>query len=159
VDQDVLGLDVAVDDPVPVRVVQRVRHVAGDAHGFLDTELTLPAQLVTQRLAVNERHDVEQKSVGRAGVEQGQDVGMLERRRGLDLLDEPLGAEDRRQLGPQHLDRDLPVVLQVLGQIHRRHPTLAEVTFEAIAVGQGGGEAARDLGHGARVLGCLPCSV
>ena len=30
-EQDVLGLDVAVDHPVPVGVAQRVRHLARDA--------------------------------------------------------------------------------------------------------------------------------
>src|SRR5574339_160359 len=46
------------------------------------------------------------------------DVGVLEVGGGLDLGEEPLGPDDRGQLGPQHLDGDLAVVPKVLGPIH-----------------------------------------
>ena len=36
VEQNVLGLDVAMDHAVPVRVVERVGHLARDPHGFVD---------------------------------------------------------------------------------------------------------------------------
>jgi hypothetical protein len=35
----------------------------------------------------------------------------------------------------------LAVVLRVFGEIHRRHPSRAELALEAIAAGEGGGEA------------------
>jgi hypothetical protein len=40
---------------------------------------------------------------------------VLQRRRRLDLLHEPIAAEHGRQLGAQHLQRDLAIVLQILG--------------------------------------------
>ena len=57
-----------------------------------------------------------------------------------DLLQEPLGAEDRGQLRAQDLDGDLAVVLEVLRQVHRGHAALAQLPLDAVAVGEGGGE-------------------
>jgi hypothetical protein len=37
----------------------------------------------------------------------------------------------------QHLEGDGPVVLQVVGEIHRRHAPAAELALEAVAVGEG----------------------
>ena len=67
---------------------------------------------------------------------------MLEVGGGLDLTEEPLGADDRGQFGPQHLEGHLAVVLQVLRQVHRGHAAGAELPLDAVAVGEGGGEAA-----------------
>ena len=39
------------------------------------------------------------------------------------------------QLGVQDLDGDLAVVLQVLGEVDGGHAALAELAFEAVAVG------------------------
>ena len=48
---DVLGLDVAVDHPLAVRVVERSRHLTGDVDRFTQAELAFGAQPVAQRLA------------------------------------------------------------------------------------------------------------
>ena len=56
---------------------------------------------------------------------QRQDVRVLEIGGGLDLAQEPLGADHRGQLGAQDLDRDLAVVLEVLREVHRGHAALA----------------------------------
>ncbi len=74
-------------------------------------------------------------------------MGMLEIGRGSDLLDESLGPEDGRQLGPQHLHRHLPMVLQVLGEVDRRHPTATEFALDLVAVGEGGFEAVELIRH------------
>ena len=58
VQQDVLGLDVAVDDAVPVGVVERGGDLGGDPDGVGDRELLLATQPVAQRLPVHERHHV-----------------------------------------------------------------------------------------------------
>ena len=66
---------------------------------------------------------------------------------GLDLAEEALPADGGRELGLEHLDRDLAAVLQVLGEVHRRHPALAELALDAIAVRQGRGETRDTLRH------------
>jgi len=70
VEQNVLGLDVAVNHAMPMRVVERVSHLACDAHRFVDAKLRLAIQLVANRLALDEGHDVEQEAVSGAGVEE-----------------------------------------------------------------------------------------
>ena len=60
---------------------------------------------------------------------------------------EPLGAEHRGELGPQHLERDLAVVPEVVREVDGRHAAGAELALDAVAVRQGPLEAAEELGH------------
>ena len=72
---------------------------------------------------------------------------MLELRGGGDLLHEAVGAQDGGQLGLEDLDGHLAVVLEVLGQVDRGHPALAQLPLDAVAVRQGGGQAIGSLAH------------
>ena len=56
------------------------------------------------------------------------------------LFEEPLGAEDGSQLGPQNFHRHLAVVLEVCGEINRGHTASAEFLLDSVAVGEGGFE-------------------
>src|SRR3954470_9551580 len=49
-EEDVLGLDVAVNDAVPVRVVERAGDLAGDSQRVVDRELPLAIQSRAKRL-------------------------------------------------------------------------------------------------------------
>ncbi len=77
--------------------------------------------------------------------------GVLEIGGGRDLLHEPFGPEDSRQLRSQYFDRHLALVLQVLGQVDRRHAAFAEVAFDLVAVGEGGREPGGYLRHQAKL--------
>jgi len=46
---------------------------------------------------------------------------------------EAIYPHDCRQLGLQDLERDLPLVLQVVGQVDGRHPALAELPQDPVA--------------------------
>ena len=70
----------------------------------------LAVQPVAETLPLDERHHVEEEAVRLAGIEERQDMRMLQRRRGLDLGEEPLGADHRGQFGAQHLEGDVAVV-------------------------------------------------
>jgi hypothetical protein len=94
VQQDVLGLDVPVDHPMPMRVVERVGHLTGDPHRVVHRKLLLPDEPRAEALALDERHDVEHHPCGLARVEQAEDVGVLQVGGGLDLAQEPLRAQD-----------------------------------------------------------------
>ena len=63
---------------------------------------------------------------------------MLQVGGGLDLLQKPLGADDRGELGAKHLDGDLAIVPLILGQVHRRHATGTECPLDRVAIGEGG---------------------
>jgi hypothetical protein len=146
-----------------VRVLQRVRYVSGNLHRLVDAELLLAIELLPQRFPFYIRHDVKQEpsiaAVCRcraAAVVQRQNVRVLESRRGLDFLQEPVGAEHGPEFGPQHLQRNLAVVFQILGKIDGGHASFAESTLDAVTVGKGSGEALGDFSHALRRS---PCSV
>jgi hypothetical protein len=63
-------------------------------------------------------------------------MGMLQVGGGLDFLEEPVDPDHRAELGAEHLDRDLAGMPEVLGQIHHRHPALAQLPLESVAVTQ-----------------------
>lgn len=75
---------------------------------------------------------------------------MLQRCRERDLLEEALGPELRGELGAQQLERDPPAMLQILGQIHRRHAARTQLTLDAIAIGERGAEGLVDHWEGVR---------
>ncbi len=114
--------------------------------GVFNSELLFPLQLVFQRLALDVGHDVVQEAFCFTGVDQCQDVGMIELGRDLDLVEEPLGANDRSQLRSENLHRDLAVMLRVPGEVHRCHTPSADLPLDGIAVDEGGFEAV-DVGH------------
>ncbi len=58
---------------------------------------------------------------------------MLEVGRRLDLGQEPLGTDYRCEFGLEDLERDFPLVLQVVREIDRRHPALTEFGLDAVA--------------------------
>ena len=145
VQQDVLGLDVSVNDAVPVRVVECIGDFPRNANGFVHAELRLAVQLLADRLALDVGHHVEQERVRRSRIEERQNVRMLQRRRRLDLHQESVGAEHRGEFRLQHLDRDLAIVFQIFGEIDRSHAAGAELALDAVAARKGGGEAGSDL--------------
>ena len=68
---------------------------------------------------------------------QRQDVRVLQISGGLDLGEETLSTYDSGQLRLQHLERDLSLVLQVVGEVHRGHPALTDLTLDAVAALEG----------------------
>jgi len=135
--QDVRRLDVAVDDTVGVRILERRGHVRGDPDCLVDRELVFAIETVPQRLPVHEWHDVPEEAVRPARVEQGQNVRVLKVGRRLDLGEEALGADRRRELGSEHLHGHRPAMLLVAGEIDRRRATRSELALDSIAPREG----------------------
>jgi hypothetical protein len=136
--EDVLGLDVSVDDAALVRVLQRVRHLARQLHRVVHRELPLSLEPSAERLALHERHHVVQLPVCAAGIEQRQDVRVLERRGKLDLLEESLWPEHRTELRVQDLDCHLPAVPNVLRQVHGGHAAASELALDVVTAREHG---------------------
>ena len=110
-------------------------------------KLARPRQAVPERLALDVGHDIVEEAVGVAGVEEAEDVRVLQPGRDLDFPGKPVGAEGGGQLGAQHLDRHLAVMLQVLGEVDGGHAALTEFPDDAIASGQRGSQSVVCVGH------------
>jgi hypothetical protein len=52
----------------------------------------------------------------------------------------------------EHFDRDLPIVFDVMSEIHGRHAALTELALDAIPLGQGAAKAGRSVGNSASYL-------
>jgi ABC-type phosphonate transport system ATPase subunit len=66
-DEHVVGLDVAVQHALLMRVRQRVDDVAQQAHGVGNRQLALAGELGAKRLALDEGHGVVEEIAGTAG--------------------------------------------------------------------------------------------
>ena len=73
---------------------------------------------------------------------------MLEVRGGFDFSEESLCTHHCSQLGLQDLERDVAVVLEVFSEVDRSHPTLTDLTLDAVAAFQRSVEA----GDGVRAV-------
>src|SRR2546428_13379030 len=96
-----------------MRVRRRVRARLGDRQGLRLRERApgWPLEPLAQRAAVDVRHDVIEETARFARIVQGEDVRMLQPRGDLNLLQEALRAEERRQAREQDFEGDGAVML------------------------------------------------
>src|SRR5262245_27044966 len=96
--QNVLRLDVAMDDALPVRVVERGGHLPREVERLIDAELFVTTEPVAQRFAAHERQDVIGKSACHPGVDEREDVRVMELRADPYLVQEPVDTEQGGEL-------------------------------------------------------------
>ena len=65
-----------------------------------------------------------------------------------DLREEALATEHRGELRTQDLERDLPVVLHVLGEVDGGHAAAPELALEGVAITEDVGQCGHHVGHG-----------
>ena len=124
--KDVLGLDVAVDDPLLVGSREPLRNLPGDVERPPRRERAV-RHGHPERLALEELADGEPEAALVADVEEREDVGMREGGNRLRL-----GREARERLGVarqllgQHLDRDLALEPRVPRAVDLAHAAGAE---------------------------------
>jgi len=134
VQQDVFGLDVAMDDAVMMRVIQGAGDLPRDGQRFIDAELLLTVQLAAQRLSPDVGLDIPEESVRLPRVDEGEDVRMIQAGGDLHFIEKSLGAELGGDLGPQHLEGDFTVVLQLAREKNGRHAARAELALDGVAI-------------------------
>ena len=149
VEQDVLGLHVAVNDPLAMGVVQRIGRLAGEPERPAERDAPLGDEQVAQGAAFDVRGDVIKEAVRLARVVQRQQVGMMEPRGHLDLAQKALGAEHLGEPLLQHLERDRAVVPEVAREVDDGHTAVAHLALDRIAAGQGGLESVQQVEHAA----------
>src|SRR6185503_18450603 len=104
-----------MDDALAVRVIERTGNTRGDANRIVDRQLAFAIESGPERLASHVWHDVEDDALGRPGIEERDDPRVLQGCGGRDLCEEPVGAEQRSDLGMDDLERDLSLVPKILG--------------------------------------------
>ncbi len=133
VEQDVRRLDVAVHEPVAVRGVERAAELGDDVRRALGVQVVLRAHERAQVGAVDVAHDDEQDVVDLARVVHRDDVGMLDRGRGLGLRDEAL--TEIRVVGERrcdHLQRDGSLEPELRRAVHDAHPPAPGQAVDAV---------------------------
>ena len=133
VDEDVLRLQVAMDDPVLVRELRAGEDLADDLERLADREPA--ADQVLERCALDVLHRDEVPTVGLAAVVHADDVLVLHPRGRLGLAAEAL--DELGVLGEalvQELQRDPALEHLVVGEPHVRHPAAAEAGDEHVAI-------------------------
>ena len=118
---------------------------AGDLDGVGDRlghrQAAEAADAVLQRLALDVLEDDVRRVVVLAGVDDGDDVRVVELRDGPRLAPEALELVGvRRDLAVHQLDRDLALEHGVEGAIDRRHPARADLGVEPVAAVEQGAD-------------------
>jgi hypothetical protein len=132
-EQDVLGLDVAVDDAGVVGCAERGEHRLHDLQGLAGAEPALLPHQVTQGPARHVLHRQEHGAVVGALVVDGDDVGVGQPGGRLGLADEPghellvLG-----QLRMHHLDGDRAVEPAVQGEVDGGHAATRQPRLDVV---------------------------
>ena len=154
VQQDVLGLDVAMHDILAMGIVECPRDRRRDGDRVIEWELRLPFEPTPERLALDVGHDVIEDVADRAGIEQRNDVRVLEMGRESDFLQESRRAQHGHQLGAHDLHRDVPVVLHIPSQVDRRHRAVPKLAPDHVMISERCADAinrtAGRVGHQAR---------
>ena len=161
VDHDVLGLEVAVDHPQPVRFGQAAADAFGDRQQPLGGQASPAAQYLGQLPALDVLHGQVVGPVLLAQVEDPTDVAVGDLARQLDLV-----AEARQKAlvgGPlrgDHLERHLLADLAVEDLVDDAHPPLAELADQLVAAeedlaGRLDGLRLRHVGSAQRLLARL----
>jgi hypothetical protein len=117
-------------------ILQRGQNVAGDPQCLAQRDVPPLKESLSQRLPFDVRHGVPGSAFGLPGIEERQDVRMAELGDELDLPEETLRSQARRQLGMDHLQCDRPVLTAVVGQVHRGHAAPAQLALYSVPVGQ-----------------------
>jgi len=131
-DEDVRGLDVAVDDALGMCRVESIGDLnAQIEHGFNPHRLA--GNPVPERLPLQQFHGDEGSPVGLVNFVNGADVRVVQRRRGLGF---PLKtAEGLCVFGEfvgQELQGDVAAELEVFRLVHNTHPAAAELLHNAV---------------------------
>ncbi|EAU65834.1 hypothetical protein STIAU_5686 [Stigmatella aurantiaca DW4/3-1] len=130
--EDVGGLDVAVDDAVGVRGPQRVTHLRQKFHGQRGRQGPLRER--GEALPLQVLHDQIGAPLAQVHVEERDDVRVLDPRERARLGEEALHQPRiTNQVGVEHLHRHALLDEPMLGQPHRAHAPAAQLAHDAKA--------------------------
>ena len=136
-DHDVLRLDVAVDDAVRVRVLERFCNLRGIAQRLLRAEHAALREALLERHALDELHDDILRITAVSHIVHRDDVRLREHGDGVRLrLKAVFQLGILRHLIAQDLNGDIAVQLMAHGLINDRHAAAADDLQDLVAVVQ-----------------------
>src|SRR5258705_544311 len=94
----------------------------------------LPEEPLAEALPVHERHHGVEEASGLAGIDEREDVRMLELGGDADLAEEALAGDGRHHARTHHLDGDLAAQLAIACLEDRRHPAPPRLALHDIAI-------------------------
>jgi hypothetical protein len=132
---DVVGLEVAVDEALGVRFVERAQDLLRDVDRLLDVERALALGLGGEQLALEQLHrEVEVAGGVLAEVEHAHGVRVHEQAHRLGLaLEAADGLAVRDEVGLEHLQRDRTPEAALLGAVHGAHAARADAADDVVA--------------------------
>ena len=133
-EKDVRRLDVSMNDPDPMRILEPFRDVQSDGDSIGRRQLPLSSQPFAQGLTLHARHDVVQKASRCAGIDERKDVRMPECCRDLDLAPETAQSHMIDEIRVNRLDGHASIVLAVPGRVDRPHSPLTEDVLQFVSV-------------------------
>ena len=136
VQEDVVGLDVAVHDATLVGIRERASDVTQDADGVHDAHRATAGDARAKRLALHERHHEIRPAGHLAGAQHGDDVRVLQTGDDEDLAAKALRVHVGHELRRQHLHYHSALERTVVGDEHARHAAAAELALD----GEGGAQ-------------------
>ena len=133
-----------MDDPLAVRVGEGVRYLPEDGQRGRDRQLVLALEASPERFPGDVGHHVVEEPVPLSGIDETEDVRMLEPRHDTDLAQKAIRPHRRGQLRAHHLDRDLSVVPEVSREEDTPMPPL-HLVLDRIPVAERRREPAYDV--------------
>ena len=132
-DQDVVGLDVAVDDAEVVRDADRRKELLQEVDRHIDAETSVLIEPRPHRAALDPLHDNEEHGPVLVEVVDADDSGMVERRDGGRLTVESLAEVGvARVLLGQHLDGNRYFQARMRGAINDTHRSSPELRLDRV---------------------------
>jgi hypothetical protein len=132
-EEDISRLDVAVYDPVQVSVVESPSDVECDLDRFGDRKPPFPVNPLSQRLTLNEGHDLEKVLPTLPGRQNRNNVRRGELRSEIHFPQKalaPLFGEP-----PVHdLDDDQAIRMRLAGEIDAGHPAPSQLPLDALSL-------------------------
>ncbi len=133
VEQHVGGLHVAMHETARVGGIEGARHLCEEAYRVRRVQ-TAALEALSQVTPLDVAHGDEEEVLGRAGLVDRDDVGMVDRRGQLRFAQE---AVTKRfvlgEAGSQQLERNPPLEPQILGQVDDAHAAPAQQRLDPIA--------------------------
>ncbi|MDH3943421.1 MAG: hypothetical protein OEV06_04945, partial [Anaerolineae bacterium] len=130
IDHEIFGLEITVDDALFVGMLEGGANLAGNGHDGVQ----VLGRLLVKGISSDQLHDNEWSAIDFAGIENGDNIGVIELGNELGFMEKAglaLGA--KLEVG-EDLDSDVAVEGLIMGAIDGAHATLAELGLDLVAI-------------------------